>query len=243
MGKQQRFSRRDCLKFGAVGAAGAAAAGIVGCTPSGGATDEAKAASPAMDGAINSSDAVLKLTDGMPKWSFMIPPEPVPDDQITETVENDIIVVGGGMSGFTTAVSAAEQGAKVTLFSAASAPISRGGSNYAKNSKVMEELGIEPADLAIRNQIGASLAMEELPRLGDVVEDMVARPEAWRNRIEEVRSRMIYHKGRGGEIAGAYLLDRMLAKQGDRAVEASGASRLDRAGVAGWIDEEVRHAG
>ena len=146
MGKQQRFSRRDFLKFGAVGAAGAAAAGIVGCTPSGGATDEAKAASPAMDGAINSSDAVLKLTDGMPKWSFMIPPEPVPDDQITETVENDIIVVGGGMSGFTTAVSAAEQGAKVTLFSAASAPISRGGSNYAKNSKVMEELGIEPFD-------------------------------------------------------------------------------------------------
>ncbi|MDU1880811.1 MAG: FAD-dependent oxidoreductase, partial [Eggerthella sp.] len=146
MGKQQRFSRRDFLKFGAVGAAGAAAAGIVGCTPSGGATDEAKAASPAMDGAINSSDAVLKLTDGMPKWSFMIPPEPVPDDQITETAENDIIVVGGGMSGFTTAVSAAEQGAKVTLFSAASAPISRGGSNYAKNSKVMEELGIEPFD-------------------------------------------------------------------------------------------------
>ncbi|MFR1166293.1 MAG: twin-arginine translocation signal domain-containing protein [Adlercreutzia equolifaciens] len=137
MGKQQRFSRRDFLKFGAVGAAGAAAAGIVGCTPSGGATDEAKAASPAMDGAINSSDAVLKLTDGMPKWSFMIPPDP-PDDQITETVENDIIV-GGGMSGFTTAVSAAEQGAKVTLFSAASAPISRGGSNYAKNSKVMED--------------------------------------------------------------------------------------------------------
>ncbi|MFR4804395.1 MAG: twin-arginine translocation signal domain-containing protein [Eggerthellaceae bacterium] len=31
MGKQQRFSRRDFLKFGAVGAAGAAAAGIVGC--------------------------------------------------------------------------------------------------------------------------------------------------------------------------------------------------------------------
>lgn len=58
MGKQQRFSRRDFLKFGAVGAAGAAAAGIVGCTPSGGATDEAKAASPAMDGAIDHLDDV-----------------------------------------------------------------------------------------------------------------------------------------------------------------------------------------
>ena len=82
----------------------------------------------------------------MPKWSFMIPPDPIAEDKIEETIENDIIVVGGGMSGFTTAVSAAEKGAKVTLFSAASAPISRGGSNYARNSKVMEELGIEPFD-------------------------------------------------------------------------------------------------
>lgn len=149
MGKNQGFSRRDFLKFGAVGAAGAAA-GFVGCTPAAsGSTDAAAGnagAASSANGVVNSSDAVLKLTDGMPKWSFMIPPEPIADDQITETIENDIIVVGGGMSGFTTAVSAAEQGAKVTLFSAASAPISRGGSNYAKNSKVMEELGIEPFD-------------------------------------------------------------------------------------------------
>lgn len=145
MAKQQGFSRRDFLKFGAVGAAGAAAAGIVGCTPTGaGSASETQAAASATGGAINSSDAIIKLTDSMPKWSFMIPPESVSDDQITETVENDIIVVGGGMSGFTTAVSAAEQGARVTLFSASSAPISRGGSNYAKNSKVMKELGIEP---------------------------------------------------------------------------------------------------
>lgn len=138
------FSRRDFLKFGAVGAAGAAAAaGLAGCAAP--ASKEGDASASA-SGVVESSDAVLKLKDGMPKWSFMIPPEPIADDRIVETVENDIIVVGGGMSGFTTAVSAAENGAKVTLFSAASAPISRGGSNYARNSKVMEELGIEPFD-------------------------------------------------------------------------------------------------
>lgn len=138
------FSRRDFLKFGAVGAAGAAAAaGLAGCAAP--APKEGDASASA-SGVVESSDAVLKLKDGMPKWSFMIPPEPIADDRIVETVENDIIVVGGGMSGFTTAVSAAENGAKVTLFSAASAPISRGGSNYARNSKVMEELGIEPFD-------------------------------------------------------------------------------------------------
>ena len=70
----------------------------------------------------------------------MAPPAPIPEDEITETIENDIIVVGAGMSGLTTAVAAAEQGGKVTLFSASSAPISRGGSNFARNSKVMEEL-------------------------------------------------------------------------------------------------------
>ncbi|BAK43509.1 FAD-dependent oxidoreductase [Eggerthella sp. YY7918] len=139
------FSRRDFLKFGAVGAAGAAAAGLAGCAPA--ATDTAKGdAAATSGGAVETSEAVIKLTDSMPTWSFMVPPEPIADDQITETIENDIIVVGGGMSGFTTAVSAAEQGAKVTLFSASSAPISRGGSNFARNSKVMEELGVKPFD-------------------------------------------------------------------------------------------------
>ncbi|WP_281655521.1 membrane protein insertase YidC [Eggerthella sinensis] len=83
-----------------------------------------------------------------------------------------------------------------------------------------EELGIEPTDISIRNQIGVSLAVEELERLGDVVEDMVLHPETWQNRIEEVRSHMIYHQGHGGETAGAYLLERMLAKQGGSADEA-----------------------
>lgn len=87
-----------------------------------------------------------------------------------------------------------------------------------------EELGIEPTDLTIRNQIGTSLAVEELARLGDVVDDMISHTEAWRDRIEEVRSRMIYHRGRGGEVAGAYLLGRMLAKQ-DGSVGASEAVR------------------
>ena len=135
-----------------MGAAGAAAAGIVGCTPSGGATDEAKAPSPAMDGAINSSDAVLKLTDGMPKWSFMIPPEPVPDDQITETVENDIIVVGGGhvrLHHGCVGSRAGREGDAVLGGQRSYLAAAR----TAKNSKVMEELGIEPFDPVPRSTI------------------------------------------------------------------------------------------
>ena len=140
---EKGFSRRDFLKFGAAGAAGAAAISLAGCSP---ATSGEGAGTQAAEGVINSSEAVIKLTDAMPKWSFMVAPEPISDDKITETIENDIIVVGAGMAGLTTAVAAAEKGANITLFSASSAPISRGGSNYARNSKVMEELGVEPFD-------------------------------------------------------------------------------------------------
>ncbi|MEC4175114.1 FAD-dependent oxidoreductase [Adlercreutzia sp. R7] len=141
------FSRRDFLKMGAVGAAGAAAAGLVACSPAadgGSASQGGSSAAGSASDAASTNDVVLKLGDKMPTWSFMVPPEPIPADQITETKENDIIIVGSGMSGLTTAVAAAEKGGKVTLFSASSGPISRGGSNYARNSKVMEELKVEP---------------------------------------------------------------------------------------------------
>lgn len=152
MAETHDFSRRDFLKIGAVGAAGAAAAGLVACSPAGNSGSGSGSAggsgsgsdSAAAETAVSTNDAVIKLGDKMPTWSFMVPPEPIPADQITETKENDIIIVGAGMSGLTTAVAAAEKGGKVTLFSASSAPISRGGSNFARNSKVMQELKVEP---------------------------------------------------------------------------------------------------
>lgn len=69
------FSRRDFLKFGAAGAAGAATIGLVGCSP---ATSGEGTGAQAAEGAINSSEAVIKLTDTMPKWSFMVAPRTHP---------------------------------------------------------------------------------------------------------------------------------------------------------------------
>lgn len=82
------------------------------------------------------------------------------------------------------------------------------------------ELGIEPTDIGIRNRIGTALALEGLERIGDVVADMIAHPEVWRERIEQTRAGMIYNLGRGGEAAGSYLLERVLEKQESREKEA-----------------------
>ncbi|MBR2834091.1 MAG: FAD-binding protein [Coriobacteriales bacterium] len=80
------------------------------------------------------------------KWAFEIPPAPIADDQIAETKSADIIVVGCGMSGMVTALSSAENGLSVIITTASEGAVSRGGSNNAVYSKVMEEMGLPKLD-------------------------------------------------------------------------------------------------
>ncbi|MFY9140542.1 MAG: FAD-dependent oxidoreductase [Thermacetogeniaceae bacterium] len=97
--EKKGISRRSFLKGMAVGAAGIAATGsLVGCgneqptedAPSNGADEEAKA-------------------------SFEVPPEPIPEEDIKETVTTEVVVCGAGISGMCAAVAAAQEGAKVVL--------------------------------------------------------------------------------------------------------------------------------
>ena len=78
------------------------------------------------------------------KWSFEIPPAPIADEEISETKEAEIIIVGAGTAGICTAISAAQAGASVIMFAMGSGPVGRGGSIFAVNSKYMEERGIAP---------------------------------------------------------------------------------------------------
>lgn len=77
---------------------------------------------------------------GAKKPSFMTPPEPITD--VSATYKADMIVVGAGVSGLVTAISAVEEGLDVILVAASSKPISRGGSNNAVWSKAMEKAGL-----------------------------------------------------------------------------------------------------
>lgn len=137
------LNRRDFLKGAlATGALAATGSALAACSPSGGAASEGSAASA---GSASSASSDVLTADGYQqmKWSFEIPPEPVADSDIAETYTHDIVVVGAGMAGLCTAVSAAEQGADVIVFSASSKPISRGGSNHAIGSKYQKAKGID----------------------------------------------------------------------------------------------------
>ena len=131
------LNRRDFLKGAlATGALAASGAALTACSPSNSAGEGSSS------GAASTGTMTAETYQDV-KWSFEIPPEPVADSDIAETYTHDIVIVGSGMAGLCTAVSAAEQGADVIVFSASSKPISRGGSNHAIGSDYQKAKGIE----------------------------------------------------------------------------------------------------
>ena len=114
------------------------------------ATGVGTASAAVMAGSALADEATTAAAD-VP--SFMIPPEPIPDEQISATCNHDIVVIGTGISGLCCAVSAAEQGADVIVFSAGTMPTGRGGSVHGIGTKYQAEMGIEDSVEARREQV------------------------------------------------------------------------------------------
>ena len=125
------MKRRDFLKGAAAGAA-TLAVGMMGLNKA--AAEEA----PAADSGLMTWEKKAQE-----KWAFEIAPDPIPEDQISEVIEHDVIVIGSGMSGMACACSAIDAGVDVMVFSAGSKAYARGGSNHAIGSKYQKELGID----------------------------------------------------------------------------------------------------
>ena len=82
-----------------------------------------------------------------------------------------------------------------------------------ENNPNWRELGLDATDITLRDEVGRSLATDQLSQLPDVVDDMVRNPGRWREKIERAREKTVYNLGRGGEAAGRYLLGCVLAQQ------------------------------
>jgi len=133
---ERLVDRRDFLKGSlAVGAMGAV--GALGACSVGG--DET--ANPA-DGTVGEAAPLTAATAAQQKWAFEIPPAPIPDSEIANTIETEIVVIGAGTAGLMCANTAAEGGAKVIIIAMSEEPVGRGGSNHAHNSRIMKELGL-----------------------------------------------------------------------------------------------------
>lgn len=145
------MDRRSFLKGAALLGGSAAVAGLAGCAPAGSDKPAADTAKETKEETPKAEQPKQETAPAQPATTttadtLSAPPAPVPDSDIVETFEAEVVVVGAGMSGLVTANSAMEAGASVILFSASTHPISRGGSNNAIYSKAMKAAGLPKVD-------------------------------------------------------------------------------------------------
>ncbi|QPC80941.1 FAD-dependent oxidoreductase [Phototrophicus methaneseepsis] len=84
--------------------------------------------------------AAQESTNGL---SWETAPEPIPDSEIVETIDADVVVVGAGLAGTTAACRAAENGGSVVVIEKGAMWSGRGGGIGVFTSKMMREQGIE----------------------------------------------------------------------------------------------------
>ncbi|MDR2197192.1 MAG: FAD-dependent oxidoreductase [Coriobacteriales bacterium] len=123
------LDRRSFLKGAlATGTLAAASGALAACSPSGG--GEAGGGAPAEGGG-----APVAATD------YKAKPEPISADQIAETLEADVVVVGAGIAGSSAALQASKNGAKVIVLQKEAGVISNGMGFGAYGTQMQKDAG------------------------------------------------------------------------------------------------------
>ena len=172
MGVSTEISRRNLLKGAVLSAAGVAALGVMGCSPQ------------APDA---SGDAGAGATDGQGAHTWEIKPEPIAADQIKETVDTEVLVIGGGYSGTCCALSAAENGAKVILVEKDAMLNGHGvGGTGAIGSRELDKLGISyDVTPGVSSFSGAAAALNAEYTLPEVSQSVIITRMAGRTPVPE----------------------------------------------------------
>jgi fumarate reductase flavoprotein subunit len=156
-----QLTRRNFLTAGAFAAAALSTAGLIGgCAPN---TDAKKAGSLA---GTEGTSSASKAKDSKP--SFLNPPDPIADSEISETIETAFVVVGGGIGGLVGCLSAIDEKLKVIVLEKAKVSRTGGSDIAAIGSRVQKELGVDLSPEAmIRRYIKHTDAYVNTPLLSN----------------------------------------------------------------------------
>lgn len=168
------LSRRGFLGATALGAASVIGAGLAaGCAP------QEPTATPA------GSDA-LAATGDTP--AFLTAPDPIAEADITATLETDVLVIGAGIAGASTATSAVENGLSVIMVEKAEAPRAVGLDFGLVNPQCALDAGVpeqDPYELT-RDHVEKSMHMcrvdkayRFMTRSGEAGNWLVDKVDAW----------------------------------------------------------------
>lgn len=83
-------------------------------------------------------------------------------------------------------------------------------------NKDYKEIGIEPLELKLRNLIGKRFAPNGFDSLSDTIDKMLVSKAEYTDKIREIRTKYVANYGKSGEIAGKYIINKLIQKQKEK---------------------------
>lgn len=80
-------------------------------------------------------------------------------------------------------------------------------------NKDYEEIGIEPLELTLRNIIGKRFNPNNFEGMSDTINDMLNNKDEYTDKIKNIRNKYVANYGKSGEVAGKYIINRLIQKQ------------------------------
>ena len=80
-------------------------------------------------------------------------------------------------------------------------------------NKDYEEIGIEPLELTLRNIIGKRFEPNNFEGMSDTINDMLNNKDEYTDKIKNIRNKYVANYGKSGEVAGKYIINRLIQKQ------------------------------
>ena len=129
------ISRRAFMATGGAALLGGAALSMVGCSPQGG-------TSAAVEETASAAATTIEY-NGQTLPASMAKPDSIPEEEIAQTIDCDVLVIGAGISGCPAAAIASEKGANVICVEKGAAPVSTRPTGMSWfGTKKLQEIGV-----------------------------------------------------------------------------------------------------
>lgn len=81
---------------------------------------------------------------------------------------------------------------------------------------------MKPLDITLRDEIGIAINGKEIPKLPEIVQEMLKKHTQWQSQILSIRQSIMPKFGKSGELGGKYIISQLMKRQKDNYLGGSG---------------------
>ena len=76
-----------------------------------------------------------------------------------------------------------------------------------------KKIDIVPTDISFRNEVGVSVPMDDIAKAGPAVAEMLAHPDRFAAKIDDLLGKQFFNPGHAGEVVGNSILDSLINRK------------------------------